>query len=129
MANSSQEFRGRLLSFNDLDILVAIIIADDIYKSIPQSRKVSEILTGWKHQMEIYGPGLIDLMLDDFLRSPEDQAEFFSFLEEIRHRVTIMGDIIPASMLNDRTVMGIAFKDYPASAVLSLLNGLDGFVR
>lgn len=128
MANSTQEFRGRFISFNDLDIIAVIHLTMDVYKSLHEDKKISEIVAGWAHQMEIAGPGSIDLMLDDYLQSPDEKNAFFVLLEGVRNRVKMFGSVVPVSVLSRPVAMGVAFKDYPAQEIHSCLDELENLV-
>lgn len=129
MANSIQEFREEFESFNDLDIIAMIHLATEVYSSLDKNRKISDIISGWRRQMEIAGPGTIDLMLDDYLKTPEDRGAFFLLLKEIRRKVLEFGEVIPINILNMPVEMGASFNNYSLSKMICILNRMENFVK
>jgi len=128
MAYSGQEFREKYTSIEDADIIAVVMIAEQMSGL---SKKASELVTDWLHQMQVSGPGTIDLKLDDHLHSDDDVNDFLGLLNLVRNKIRAYGDVIPANVLNERAgsvAMGITFVDYQSQLIMSVLDKLEALV-
>jgi hypothetical protein len=130
MGHSIQCFRGKSIVLDDADVFATVNFAAHSSRATEKSEKLSELINGWEHQLEISGPGTIDLELDHYLQTSDDINEFSIFLNGFRQRVDSFGDDIPVEILQRSVPMGIVLKDpYPAHLIISTLIELERLVR
>jgi hypothetical protein len=136
MAHSIQTVGDRAESFNDLDLLVLICLAgQEVTSSAPSYPRLASFVKRWKHEVATYGPGTIDLRLDDLVTDDLVTAtgalsELDSMLTALRARLEQHGRTIPAAVLNSECpTPGVTFYDYPTMHLANACDRLAQLVR
>ncbi len=125
MAHSIQTFRGKNVSFSDLDLIVVMSFAADIIARRQRSGALSEVAQRWHEGLRLYGPGCIDLELDRLAGSPEQVSELMAVLVLLLEELASNGGAIPAAVLNERVqVPGVVFRDYKVSFIADAARSL-----
>jgi hypothetical protein len=120
MASSIQVVGSKFASFNDLDLLALLcLLVEEIEANPTAYGTVAPIVTEWHRQSATYGPGTIELGLDEIQPSDSARSELIASLEAVGQRAVRWGERIPESVLNRRCVApGVRFVDFPVSAIL-----------
>lgn len=129
MAHSVQEFRGKYVALNDLDIVAFIAVVHAAMERVHDADNHLNTLQSWDHQLKVAGPGSLDLMLDEIIQSSEDKERFLDMLQKARAKIEAFGDVIPATVLHCQTGMGATLKDYPSDLILAVVDKLREIVR
>ena len=117
MANSIQTNGVKAETFNDLDLIVLVCLFDPEVTSVPDRYvALRTVIAGWKRGLTVYGPGTIDLELDDLASFEGERSQLISLLTAIDDKIDKFGETVPASLLNERCLVpGVTFRDYPTS--------------
>jgi len=119
MGHSIQIVADRLEIINDLDLfaLIAIITTEPYNKRFTSLNKC---LVAWRNQIEVSGPGTIELNLEAIFADDSARIDMLSLLTEIENEYKRRGDAIPASVLNERCrAAGVIFNDYATRFLFS----------
>lgn len=128
MATSIQTFGPQAQAFKDLDLLVLVCLLARQLDSAPTAyRAVAPFVAKWKQASAVYGPGTIDLELDELATSENAKLELLDLLRDVGQTLGQSGATIPSSILNSECrVPGVHFAEYPTSllsaAIASLTN-------
>src|SRR5207249_3711717 len=77
----------------------------------------------WTASMKQYGPGVLNLKLEQLLGTPVQAAAFAKLVQELLTKTAQYEEKLPASLLNQRiSVPGVTFYDYD---VLLLKDALE----
>jgi hypothetical protein len=82
------------------------------------SSKAFALARDWRLSLQQYGPGVIDLKIEELLQTPAQRQDFSELLDTILQNFAQYPSTIPASLLNERTavfIMGVTFCDYKGS--------------
>ncbi|MBV8224672.1 MAG: hypothetical protein JO232_05730 [Verrucomicrobia bacterium] len=120
MATSIQEFKGKTLMLNDLDLILVVVIILRLISKTPESVGLEHVAEHWKRALASYGPGVLDLELDKLMGAPGDVSSLSTLLSRIEAELAPYGGIVPASVLNDLVFMpGIKFADYQVQRIVT----------
>jgi hypothetical protein len=130
MAHSIQVFSGKSAVFNDFDLLVIMGFTLQIIDKSKEHEHLHGLAKAWLQSMGGYGPGVIDLKLDDFLNTSDERVSFLAILEVLSDKVRQYQDSIPAGVLNSLSpIPGIQFSDIKVSIVESAISKLIGLIK
>ena len=75
--------------------------------------QLSAFVNEWNEALETYGPGTIDLKLDELVLSPDAHRQFVSMIHVIEDEIKDTEMHVLTSMLNTQCrVIGVRFIDY-----------------
>jgi hypothetical protein len=119
VATSIQEFKGKALMLNDLDLILVVALILRLIPRTPRSLALEHVAEHWERALASYGPGVLDLELDTLMRSPVEVNSLSALLSSIEAELAPYGGIVPASVLNDLVSLpGIKFADYQAETIV-----------
>jgi hypothetical protein len=119
---------------NDMEIIIVVHITLDVARKTPEvltprvTENIKALLDSWEHLIDVYGPGMVGINFNDFLRTDEDRDCLLSLIDISRLRVQRFGKVVPADYIN-RVVDAMAilvFEDRPIEKVLA---AFDKFSR
>src|SRR4051812_6288851 len=101
MAHSIQTFKGKSEVINDLDLFVVIGFALTTIELSEQFESLKSLATEWRKVPSLYGPGCIDLNIENLVVTPTQRMEFAMLLEAIlRQTSRSFPKGIPVDVLN-----------------------------
>ena len=123
MAHNIQMFREKSLIIHDLDLIVLMAFALKLIRENPQYAVLEECAEQWKCALANYGPGVLDLGLEELENAPTKIDALAALLTGIEVEVIRSGESVPASVLNALTdrVPGVVFSDYKVELILELI--------
>jgi hypothetical protein len=101
MAHSIEIYRGKTTVINDFDLLVVIGFGVELIRQSTRFARFKGLENHWRQSMLQYGPGVIDLKLDQFLTIPDETREFRALLSAILDQASQHGKAIPANVLTE----------------------------
>jgi hypothetical protein len=132
MAHSLQTCRGKTSAINDGDLLVIIGFAVELANQSPRFEKIRSLLDDWRAALPMYGPGVIDLNLDQFAQDPEAVRELTELLNLILHTISQDHKKIPAPVLNTelpiKGATGVTFVDYEISFIQKAVERIEALI-
>lgn len=126
MATSIQVIGDNGQAFKDLDLIAAVCLLERRLDAtqIPEP-KVQALVTRWQDALTGYGPGTIDLGLDDLSSDAELCAQLSLLLSTLRGEILSYGSVVPAALLNESNrAPGVTFYDYPVARLVVALERL-----
>ena len=104
MAHSFFEYRGRCVRVHDLDIVVALLLFDDVLARSDGDvqGKLRRIVREWIGHLDAWGPGCIDLALDEVLDSVVSAKAMGALIEDAQKELRSHGDEVPSDYINRR---------------------------
>jgi hypothetical protein len=125
MGHSIQTFRGKTAIINDFDLFVLIGFSLEILPTLRQCPSLEGVSREWEQALRQYGPGVLDLKLDELLRTADQRREFGALLEDVKERIGEYKSKIPGSVLNEKIrIPGVVFYDYDVSLPINALEKL-----
>jgi hypothetical protein len=117
-------------SFNDLDLVALVGLMSEIVQLSPEDFCfVSPLVAEWERALIGYGPGVIDMNLDEVVSSESVSREFGALLSRTANRIRDLGPSVPATLLNARCqAPGVKFAEFPSSLLLEALEQLRSCV-
>jgi hypothetical protein len=120
-------YNGKTVVINDLDLLIILGFALQIIDGSPQFGNLADLAAEWKKIPSLYGPGVIDLKIDDLVETPSQVRELKTLLETVLEQASQYGNgEIPPDVLNKMVIVpGVIFNnpgkvDFINSAVRQL---------
>lgn len=130
MANSIQEFNGKFKVFNDLDLIVVILLVLKRLSKTQKSGLLGKIIESWKGILTSYAPGVIDLELTSLIRSTEEKTITLNLLSQIEMELSNYREVVPASVLNNLTITPeVKFIDYKIKFIVTTLTSLKELLK
>src|SRR5689334_18360368 len=118
MAHSIQTYRGKSEVINDLDLLVIIGFSIAIINHSTEFRGLQGLAGQWQESLRQYGPGTIDLKLEQIVVDPERLLSLERLLGKILEQISHYHEKIPADVLNERlSVSGVRFNDFDVANI------------
>ena len=118
MARSRQSYRDRMRVFDDIDLL---IIMSMIIETIKEHENLYDCLVesaaDWEWVIKAYGPGLIQLGLNQKLREQTVRDAFLSVLRDVRTKLESFGEWVPLEFING-LVMFALFARHPGPRIV-----------
>jgi hypothetical protein len=116
MASSIQSYRERTSSFKDLDLIAILILLESELERDRTALQLGPVFAEWHKALDGYGPGTIDLRLNDLLSSEEMRQAMLALLDAVDARLRAFDKTVPAWILNGRwSVPDVIFLDYSAA--------------
>ena len=129
MAHSIQTCRNKTEVINDLDLLIIIGFALEIGRQIPRFEELQELMMQWRESLQHYGPGVIDLRLEQLDKAPAMAGKLGELLVAIVNHISKYGETIPAHVLNEQSsVPGVKFSEYSAKNVEESVKRLQSLI-
>ena len=123
-------FRGRFHRENDSSLVVLMLF---VVKRIPANSLEAldrRILEFWRNPWEIYGPGCIDMKLDQLLQTPQDVRRLRFLLLESEKEFSLFGKSIPADILNSLVKSSDwKFGDFPVDRAIAASSDLRELIE
>jgi|SRR5262245_45491625 len=111
MARSRQSYRDRMRVFDDIDLL---IIMSMIIETIKEHENLYDCLVesaaDWEWVIKAYGPGLIQLGLNQKLREQTVRDAFLSVLRDVRTKLESFGEWVPLEFINGLVMFSLLAK-------------------
>lgn len=130
MGHSIESFHGKSAIIHDLDLLAVIAFAVDVLQDPTGFPHLGALTEAWRSIPRGYGPGVIDLKLEELLQTPAHVEEFAALLDRISARLKEYPGTIPAAWLNSSVgaASRIAFNDFKASFAIEAVEKLRALV-
>jgi hypothetical protein len=129
MAHSIQAYKGKTEVINDLDLLIIMGFVLKIVNQSPEFRGLRNLVAQWQESLREYGPGIIDLKLEQFVQGPNEVSEFGALLSTVLNQVSYYHEAIPADVLNKQlSVLGVTFSDCKVSSVEEAVKKLQALI-
>jgi hypothetical protein len=129
MAHSIQVYGERTAVINDLDLIVIIGFAVEIIGQRQDFADFQGLAMQWRDSLRLYGPGVIDLKLEQFITTPDGAQKFRSLLSAILEQALIHDETIPAQVLNALpSASGVIFRDYSVSHIAEAVEKLEALI-
>lgn len=126
MATSIQTFNGKSVLFNDIDLMAFIAIALKAAAKINDNSAAANMPTVWRAKLIHFGPGTIDLELEESMQSQEALSSVKTLLDAIRSELLAAPPTIFAQSLNDELqVPGIVFHDLNTDALIKVATSFE----
>jgi hypothetical protein len=85
-------------------------------------------LSQWKHELQDYGPGVIDLQLEQ-IDTDARIASFLELLDVVSRQCESYGSCIPASIANSLSrAEGATYVDYSTAMIIDVVDKLRSLV-
>jgi|SRR6185437_3636839 len=118
MAHSIPTYKGRTVVINDLDLMVILGFGLQAISKSTQFENLQSLAVEWRTALDLYGPGCIDLKIDELLQTPTQVKEFATLLERVFQQASQYHEKIPADVVSKMvTVRGVKFEDYRVERV------------
>ena len=132
MAHSIQTCKGKSAVINDFDLLAIIGFAVELADQSPRFEKIRNLLDDWRASLPMYGPGVIELNLDQSARDPEAVRELRELPKLILHKISQYHEKIPAAVLNNelpiKGITGVTFYDYKISFIKEAVEKIEALI-
>jgi hypothetical protein len=129
VGHSIQLFSGKFATVEDSGLIVIIIFASKFVRQSPKFYQLRDIVKGWEDSLEGYGPGVIDLKLEQLDRCPELVEKLEELLAAILVDASQYGEKIPSGMLNGQhTAPGVSFYDYDITYLKRAIGRLHSLI-
>ena len=111
---------------NDLDLMVLFMFLRDA-GGVAGGGATDRLLGEWEHSLRHYGPGLIDLALEQM--TDAEAQEVAAAIREVRERVGTFGERVPESVLRARNITpGVVFADFPVRLLVEAAVRLENLI-
>ena len=125
MAHSIQVFHERSEVLNDADLIIIIALSLDIILKSSHLESLRSLADEWRWMLDHYGPGVIDLKIEQLLFTSAQQQDFATLLAAIIEQANQYHDTIPASILKEwASVPGVTYVDYKVSILVHAVERL-----
>jgi hypothetical protein len=126
MATSIFIVGNRHQMFKDLDLIAIVCLLEDKVQSTrPNYDAMLSWISQWQEDLRYYGPGTIDLQLEQLMAVPEAGVQLISLLSAVHDDLRQSGGTVPAPVLQNRCkAPGIIFRDYPVDLLMSAIERL-----
>jgi hypothetical protein len=101
---------------------VAILISEVVRSRPDMFPEMARMAAVWETELNGYGPGCIDMHLAEISSSAVTREEFLRLAAIVEDKIVVLGEKIPASLLNDhlpRTI--VTFFDFPTADIIRTL--------
>jgi len=120
MARTIQLYRDRISVFDDIDLLIIMSMIIETIKG-PKNHHIyaclAESAADWEWVIEGYGPGIIQLGLDQKLREQTVRDAFLSVLRDVKTKLESFGEWVPLEFING-LVMFALFARHPGPRIV-----------
>src|SRR5262245_59192340 len=140
MAHTIQLYRDRIGVFDDIDLLIIMSMIIETIKD-PKNHHIyaciEQSAADWEWVIEGYGPGIIQLGLDQKLREQTVRDAFLSVLRDVKTKLELFGEWVPLEFINGLVMFSLLAKHpgrivisqaQPASVFLKVVHDLEGLI-
>ena len=118
MATSIQTIGDRAEVVNDLDLLALLaILKDTATQTRDRYSSLQPFMECWEENCVGYGPGTLDLRLEDIAADQITKSELEHLLMGVEGKLSGFGKTVPTSLLSRCRAPGVTFNDYPTSKI------------
>lgn len=118
MATSIQVSLGRAEAFNELDLLVLVHLMLQAASQMSQTPETAELVSRLKIVCEGYGPGTMDLQLDDIRKNDVLRSAYLGILKVTMARLASAGPTVPArAIMTGWLTRGVRINDFSAELI------------
>ena len=113
MARSIQLYRDRMRVFDDIDLPIVMSMIIETIKDHKDQNIYAclvESAADWEWVIEAYGPGIIQLGLNQKLREQTVRDAFLSVLRDVRIKLEPFGELVPLEFLNGLVMFSLLAK-------------------
>lgn len=130
MTHSIQVVGGKAAIFDDFDLLVLTgLMTSELRVHAGQYAALQTYADLWDECRTLYGPGVIDLQLDQAVVNADTRRQLDLLLKAVQQNLKQYGDAIPAERLNaDWPVAGVQFSNYSVALLESAIVKLRGII-
>ena len=129
MAHSLQTYRGKTEVLNDLDLLIILGFALEVIRESSQFESLQSLAMAWQQVPKMYGPGVIDLKIDELIQTHTEVRELRKLLETVLQKASKYHETIPAPVLKKIVMVpGIRFNDYKVGWVNEAVKKLQTLI-
>jgi hypothetical protein len=129
MAHSIETYKGKTTVINDLDLLVIMGFAIEIIHQSASFAGFRDLETHWRRSIRQYGPGVLDLKLEQFITTPDKTRELRALLSTIVERASQHGKTVSAQVLNELiSAPDVVFGDLNISYIEEAIKKLQALV-
>ena len=143
MAHTIQLYRDRISVFDDIDLLIIMSMIIETIKD-PKNHHIyaclEESAADWEWVIEAYGPGIIELGLDQKLREQTVRDAFLSVLWDIKTKLESFREWVPLEFINGLVMFALFARHdsgdprivisqaQPASVLLKVVRDLEELI-
>ena len=143
MAHTIQLYRDRISVFDDIDLLIIMSMIIETIKD-PNNHNIyaclEESAADWEWVIEAYGPGIIELGLDQNLREQTMRDAFLSVLRDVKTKLESFGEWVPLEFINGLVMFALFARHdsgdprivisqaQPASVLLKVVRDLEELI-
>lgn len=124
MAQSVVTFRDRSALFRDFAIyrtVMLISVASAELGTPPNN--IIKLLEWWRAIIDACGPGVVDLRLDEFMKTENDRLYMIKCVDHAIESLAGFGDFLPGDYANQYwKTPGVVFSDCPVDHVIRELS-------
>jgi hypothetical protein len=126
MAHSIQVVGDRHEVFEDMDLLVVLgLLLEELSERPERYARLARLRDVWTECRTGFGPGTIDLELDEVAAHPASKNELLDLLAATEGRLSSYDAVIPGHVLNAQCgVRGVYFNDFPTDRVAESIQRL-----
>jgi hypothetical protein len=130
MGHSILMHHGRHLILNDGDLLIVMgAMYDEILSHPGNYPTINQLVDHIADNRQGWGPGLIDLPLDQITQRPEGRAELASLLGRVEHLLVSLGPTLPEEHAHRWAVKGLIWMDRELEPAITATRELSELVR
>ena len=130
MTTSIQVVGKRAETFDDLDLLGLLALVNEVrFRSRGKLDSLKPFIDSWKQNCIGYGPGMIDLDLEQISASVNAKSELEQLLKTVENRLGDFGETIPATTLMPWCeAPGVVFNDFPTMRIKKTIERIRGLM-
>jgi hypothetical protein len=127
MAHSIQIVGKKIAIFKDLDLLLMMrLIESRVREESDLYSELQEITNRWRDSWENYGPGTIDMELEEIAKSPAKRYAFLSLMDSIKQWLISQAPVLHCEKINKEfRISGVVFFDYRVDFLISTLDKIE----
>lgn len=104
MGHSFIEFRNQTKMMTDGDVIIITHVILDVARPWHDSDQLTDnikgLLNSWNNLLDVYGPGCLDLKLDQFILTEADRNDMLELTKKSCGHIQNFGAVIPGNYLN-----------------------------
>lgn len=130
MATSIQTIGDRAEVMHDLDLLALLVLLNDTATQAPDRYpSLHPFFQSWEENCIGYGPGMLDLRLEDIVAHRVAKSQLEQLLIDAEHKLSGFGEMIPASLLAACKAPGVTLNAYSSSNLKSTIERIRSLMQ
>lgn len=126
MAHSIQVIGNRAEVINDSDLLVLLgFMFVELKKDPKRYGLLVDISRKWQEITANYGPGMVDLHLEDVVASNQATKEMTQLLSLVKRTLIDAGNVIPTPLIDGPDMI---FGEYKTSRLISAIEQIERLI-